>query len=518
MSVSARPPRVRFCPAPSGWLHVGSARTALYNWLYARRHGGAFVFRVEDTDAERATEASMHSMMDALRFLGLEWDEGPDRGGPYGPYRQSERQQLYAAATQQLLESGAAYEAFETPEELQAQREAAQAAGRPPGYAGGHRHLADAQRAVFRAEGRTPVVRLRTPDDGGVEITDAVRGRVRFEWADVADFVIQRADGTATYILANTVDDLAMGITLVARGEDLLPATPRQLLLAESLLGAEGDGRTLLGRALASAGLTGAPDPVRPAYAHLPLLVGDDRKPLSKRHGSVAVDEFRRLGFLPETMINFLALCGWSYDGVRERFTTDELIGYFGFERVGRNPAAFDTDKLRSMNGDRIRDLGPAELADRLVPYLVEAGVLTDPPTDDQRTLLRRLAPLVQERIQTLAEAVALIGFCFTDEVTFDDKAVRKHLKAGAGAVLDAAAAALDKVGEWNAENIMAALDGVAADLELSRGKAFQPVRVAVAGSAVSPPLPETLAVLDRALVIDRIRGAQRLVAPPAQA
>jgi glutamyl-tRNA synthetase len=486
----------------------------LYNWLHARRHHGAFVFRVEDTDAERATEASMRGMVEALRFLGLQWDEGPDIGGPYGPYRQSERQALYAAATQRLLESGAAYEAFETPEELQAQRAAAQQAGRPPGYEGAHRDLTAEQRAAFRAEGRRPVMRMRTPEDCGVEITDLVRGRVRFEWADISDFVIQRADGTATYLLANTVDDLAMGITLVARGEDLLPATPRQLLLADALVATGSAGRTLLADALESAQLVGAPTVVRPSYAHLPLLVGDDRKPLSKRHGSVAIDEFRRQGYLPETLVNFLALCGWGYDGVTERFTVDELIERFSFDRVGKNPAAFDTDKLRSMNGDRIRDLPSDELAQRLVPCLVEAGVLPDPPAPAQRTLLAALAPLVQERIQTLADAVPLIAFCFADEVTFDEKAVRKHLKGRAGAVLDAAAAALDKVGEWNPESILHALDGVAGDLELGRGKTFQPVRVAVAGTAVSPPLPETLAVLDRTLVIDRIRNARAMVGP----
>lgn len=516
MSVAARPPRVRFCPAPSGWLHVGSARTALYNWLYARQHDGAFVFRIEDTDADRVTDESMHSMMDALRFLGLTWDEGPDVGGPYGPYRQSERHDLYAAAAQLLLESGAAYEAFETPEELAAQRAEAPAAGRPPGYAGGHRDLTDEQRAAFRAEGRPPALRLRTPDDGGVEVTDAVRGRVRFEWADIYDFVISRADGTATYLLANTIDDLAMGITLIARGEDLLSATPRQMLLIEALQAPDPDGRSLLARALASAGLDGVPDPLRPTYAHLPLLVGDDRKPLSKRHGSVAVDEFRRQGFLPETLRNFLALCGWSYDGVTERFTTDELVARFSFDRVGRNPSAFDVDKLRSMNGDRIRDLPPDDLADRLVPHLVDAGVVADPPTPEQRSLLADLVPLVRERMQTLAEAVPLISFCFADTVTYDEIAVRKHLKGRAGEVLDAAAAALDKVAPWTPETIMSALDGVSAELGLGRGKTFQPVRVAVSGTAVSPPLPETLALLDQSVVLARIRDARGRVAPPA--
>jgi glutamyl-tRNA synthetase len=308
-----------------------------------------------------------------------------------------------------------------------------------------------------------------------------------------------------------------MGITLIARGEDLLSATPRQLLLFEALLSPDGAGRSVLAAALASAGLPSVAEPAQPTYAHLPLLVGDDRKPLSKRHGSVAVDEFQRQGYLPETLVNYLALCGWSYDGVTERFTVEQLIERFSFDRVGRNPSAFDVDKLRSMNGDRIRELSHDDLADRLVPHLVAAGVITDPPAPAQRRLLSRLAPLVQERIQTLAEAVPLIAFCFADRVTFDDKAVRKHLKGRAGEVLDSAAAGLDKVGEWNADTIMSALDGVAADLGLGRGKTFQPVRVAVAGSAISPPLPETLALLDRQVVIERVRDARGLVAPPAE-
>jgi glutamyl-tRNA synthetase len=518
MSTPTMPPRVRFCPAPSGWLHVGGARTALYNWLHARRHRGAFVFRVEDTDAQRATDASLRGMVEAMRFLGLTWDEGPEVGGPYGPYRQSERQALYGRVADLLLASGAAYEAFETPEELAAQREMAQREGRPPGYDGGHRDLNDEQRDAFRAEGRAPALRLRTPDGGTVEVADLVRGAVTFEWADIADFVIQRADGTATYLLANTVDDLAMGITLIARGEDLLSATPRQLLLIDRLLAAGDDGPTLLAGALAAVGIAGAPEPDVPAYAHLPLLVGDDRRPLSKRHGSVAVDEFRRQGVLPETLVNFLALCGWSYDGVTERFTTEELIARFSFDRVGRNPAAFDTDKLRSMNGDRIRDLPVEDLADRIVPFLQADGVLSGEPTDEERALLVALTPLIQERIQMLAEAVPLIGFCFVDEVTYDDAAVRRHLKDRAGEVLAAAASALAGVPTWTTEAIMGALDGVAQDLGLGRRKTFQPVRVAVTGAAVSPPLPETLAVMDRDVVVGRVRAARSLVAAPSGA
>jgi glutamyl-tRNA synthetase len=502
-------PRVRFAPAPSGWLHVGGARTALYNWLHARGGGGAFVLRIEDTDADRVSEESFQAVLDALRFLGLDWDEGPDRGGPYGPYRQSERMPLYAAVAAALLERGHAYDAYETADELDAQRREAQAAGLPPGYAGGHRDLSDEQRAAFRAEGREPVLRLRTPDEGEITFSDLVRGDVTVAWKEVADFVIQRADGSPTYFLANTVDDLAMGISLVARGEDLLSATPRQLLLSRYLLE---DG--LLDKALAGYGYPARPADAAPAqFAHLPLLVGEDRKPLSKRHGSVAVDEFRRQGYLPEALVNFLALLGWSYDGLREKFTVDELVELFSFDRVGRNPAYFGTDKLRAMNGDRIKELGADELAERIQPFLVDEGVVADPLTPDEQQLLLGFTPLLAERIQTLVEAVPLIAWAFRDVVVYDDAAVAKHLKGRAGAVLDAAVGLLEGLDEWSGEAILAAFDDLGQDLELGRGKIMQPIRVAVTGAAVSPPLPETLALLDRALVLDRIRAARERVA-----
>jgi glutamyl-tRNA synthetase len=501
-------PRVRFCPAPSGWLHVGGARTALYNWMHARHGNGAFVFRIEDTDAQRATDESMAGMIAAMRWLGLDWDEGPEVSGPHGPYRQSERGPLYSAAAAALLRSGGVYPAFETPEELAAEREAAVKAGRPPGYAGGHRDLTDEQREAYLAEGRKPVLRVRTPDEGTVAFTDAVRGEVQFAWADIPDFVVERADGTHTYYLANAVDDLAMGINLIARGEDLLSATPRQLLLYDLLVH---DG--LIDQVLADNQYPGRPeDAVLPTFAHLPLLVGEDRKPLSKRHGSVAIDEFRRQGFLPEVLINFLALCGWSYDATTERMTVDELIERFSFDRVGKNPSFFDTAKLRSMNGDRIKELDDADLASRLQPYFHEAGVITDPAPPERLELLAGLTPLLRERIQTLAEAVPLVAPYFRADVEWDDKAVAKHLKGRAGEVLDAAVGVLEGV-SWDGDAIEAALTDLAEQLGLGLGKVMQPIRVAVAGTGVSTPLPQTLALLERGLVLDRVRDARPKVA-----
>lgn len=502
-------PRVRFCPAPSGWLHVGGARTALYNWLYARQNGGTFILRMEDTDADRATRSSADQMMEGLRFLGLDWDEGPGKTGAHGPYFQSERTDLYKGVANALLQAGRVYPAFETEDELKQQREQAMKEGRPPGYSGAHRDLTQEQIDAYVAEGRTPVLRVRTPDSGVIGFHDAVRGQVEFDWKDIPDFVVQRADGSTVYFLANAADDIAMGVNFIARGEDLLSATPRQLLLYQLLTH---DG--LIDTVLADLGYPARPADamVPPRFAHLPLLVGEDRKPLSKRHGSVAIDEFRRQGFLPEVLLNFLALCGWSFDGVQERFTPEELVEKFSFDRVSKNPAFFDVDKLRSMNGDRIKELTDAELAERLLPYLNEAGALALPPTADEQRLLSGLAPLLRERIQTLAEAAPLVASCFAGEVAYDEQSVAKHLKGRAGEVLDAAAEALEALGEWTAESITAALDGVSDRLELGRGKTYQPVRVAVAGSAVSPPLPETLALLDRQVVLARVRAARPLV------
>ena len=506
-SASGTTPRVRFCPAPSGWLHVGGARTALYNWLWARHTGGDFIFRIEDTDAERATDESMQGMIQAMRFLGLDWDEGPVVGGPHGPYRQSERGDLYSAVAAKLLKAGVLYDAYETPEELAAMREALSRRNQPPGYDGGHRNLSDAAREAYLAEGRKAVLRVRTPDDGGVSFRDAVRGDVEFAWKDIPDFVVERADGTHTYPLANAVDDLAMGINLIARGEDLLAVTPRQLLLYNLLLADD-----VLDDALAENGYPARPpNAIPPTFAHLPLLVGEDRKPLSKRHGSVAVDEFRRQGFLPEVLVNFLALCGWSPGGSTEKMTVDELVEHFTFDRVNANPAAFDTAKLRSFNGDRIKELSDRELAERLLPYLDEAGLVGMPPTPEEQRLILGFTPLLRERMQTLAEAESLIGWAFRDEVTYDEKAVAKHLKGAAGEVLDEVAAVLADVA-WSAEALEAAMRQISEAHGVGLGKVMQPVRVAVTGSSVSPPLPETLALLEREAVVERVRVGRGLV------
>ena len=508
-------PRLRFCPAPSGWLHVGSVRAALYNVLHARRHGGTFVFRIEDTDATRATDESMRSMMEAMRWIGLEWDEGPEDDGSsrgaYGPYRQSERKELYAEVAARLEASGATYRDYRTSEELDAWREQQRGGsgeGPPVVKASTFEH-AEAELQRFADEGRTASLRLRTPESGSITVTDLVRGEVTWEWAQISDPVIQRSDGSATYPLANSVDDVAQGISIICRGEDLLSVTPRQVILHERLLA---DG--LLDEALAAVGLPAreASWEAPSAFAHLPMVVGMDRKKLSKRHGSVSIQEFRHQGFLPETLRNYLALLGWAPKDGRERLDDAELIAEFDLAAVGRSPAAFDVDKLTAFNGERIRELPQEELTERLLPFLdgTESGeaLIDRPATEAQRAVVAGLVPLVQERMQRLDEVQRYAPAFLNDEVELDEDSVAKvFTKDGAPEAIEAAIEVLGEV-EWTVEAIEAALRALPERLGIGFGKVAQPVRVAATGSSVSPPLFESLELLGREVSLARLRAA----------
>jgi len=516
------PLRVRFCPAPSGWLHVGSVRAALYNHLVARRSGGAFVFRIEDTDAERATEESTRSMTEALAWMGLDWDEGPELAddgtivdrGAHGPYLQSRRAALYAAVARRLVDAGALYPDHRTPAELEEWR-AAQRAGQGDGPPVVKRSVfahTEEELARFAEEGRVPSWRLPTPEHGELTVIDLVRGPVTFDWEHVSDPVVVRSDGSATYQLANTVDDVAQGIGLVCRGEDLLSVTPRQVLLAD-LLVADG----LIDAALAEVGLAAreADWDVPRAFAHLPMVVGMDRKKLSKRHGSVAIQEFRRQGFLPEALRNHLALLGWSHPSGEERLDDDVLIGAFALETVGRSAAAFDVDKLTAFNGERIRAMDPDELAERLLPHLDgtegEAALVDRPPTDAQRAVVRGLVPLVQERMQRLDEVEEYAAPFLIDDVAYDDAAVEKVLRNDLGRRVLAAVPGVLADAAWDEVALEAALRALATELEVGFGKLAQPVRVAVTGTTVSPPLFGTLELLGRDRVLGRLATAATL-------
>ncbi len=466
--------RARFAPAPSGSIHVGNARSALFSWAFARHHGGTFVLRVEDTDTSRVSEEAFHGVMDSLRWLGLDWDEGPDVGGPHGPYRQSQRRDIYDEKVRQLLEQGDAYPCYCTPEELEERRRAAQAAGQSPGYDGRCRSLTPEERASREAEGLPKVIRFAMPDRDWV-VHDLVKGDVHFAAGALKDFVLVRSDGSPVFLLAVAVDDLLMGMTHVIRGEDLLASAPRNAAVIEALGG------------------------TAPEYGHLPLLVGADRQPLSKRHGSTSVEAFREQGFLPEALVNYLALLGWSKDAETTFFTRDELVEAFDISRVSSNPAAFDTQKLEWMNNHYIQQLDPDELAARCLHFLSTAGLSPD------LELLRRAMPLVRERMKRLTEVVDLLTFLFTDDVEPNEKARAIIQKAPPG-YLGKVAAALEAVDPWRAPAIEAALEALAEQEGLSKKNAFQPVRAAVTGSNVSPPLPESMELLGRDRSLSRVR------------
>ena len=489
--VSGRPVRVRFCPSPTGNPHVGMARTALFNWAFARHHGGTFVFRIEDTDSARDSEESYQQLVDSLTWLGLDWDEGPDVGGPYTPYRQSERMERYAQVAQSLIDAGHAYRCYCTSEELEQRRDADRAAGRPPGYDGHCRDLSSDQVSAYEGESRTFVVRFRMPDDVAFTWNDLVRGEVTFPAGEVRDYVMVRANGEPLYTLVNPVDDALMKITHVLRGEDLLSSTPRQLALWAALFE------------------VGLAEGEMPEFGHLPYVMGQGNKKLSKRDVESNLLMYRTEGYLPEGMTNYLALLGWSLADDRDRFGLDEMAAAFDIGRVNASPARFDLQKCTALNADWIRTLDGADFADRLVSYLVEQrrAVLTD----GQAGLARSAAPLVQERCETLGQAADMLRFLLVPEADFviDPDDAEKVLTDEGLQVVGAAAAALEPLESWDVGSIEQALREALVDgMGLKPRVAFGPVRVAVSGRRVSPPLFESLELLGRDRALSRLSAA----------
>ncbi|MGI8529194.1 MAG: glutamate--tRNA ligase [Geodermatophilaceae bacterium] len=480
--------RVRFCPSPTGNPHVGLVRAALFNWAFARHHGGAFVFRIEDTDAARDTEESYEQLLDSLRWLGLDWDEGPDIGGPVGPYRQSQRRDIYDDVVRRLLEAGEAYESFSSAEEIEARH---RAAGHDPklGYDNADRELTAAQAEAFRARGRGAVVRLRMPAEE-VSWTDLVRGPVSFAAGSVPDFVLARANGDPLYPLVNPLDDALMGITHVLRGEDLLPSTPRQIALYAALRRIGIDAST-------------------PLFGHLPLVRGEGNRKLSKRAPEASLQLYRERGFLPEGLLNYLALLGWAIADDRDVFSMSEMAAAFDIDRVSSNPARFDLQKAEAINGSHIRLLSVEEFAARVTPYLQSAGLVATPPSDTEAALIDGAAPLVAERVTVLSEAVDMMRFLFTTDLVVDSDAAAKFLGTEAGPVLRAAVDALERLSTWDSASIEAALKAALVDgLGLKPRQAFAPIRVAVSGRTVSPPLYESMDLLGRERSLDRLCAA----------
>lgn len=479
--------RVRFCPSPTGNPHVGMVRTALFNWAFARHVGGTFVFRIEDTDAARDSQESYQALLDSMRWLGLDWDEGPEIGGPYGPYRQSERGDLYAGVIRQLEEAGYTYPCFCTTEELEARREIAMQEKRTPGYDGHCRELTSEQRGQMRAEGRDSVIRFRMP---GSDFTwnDLIRGEVTFKAEHVPDFVLVRANGEPLYTLVNPVDDAFMRITHVLRGEDLLSSTPRQLALFQALKD------------------IGVAQNI-PEYGHLPYVMGEGNKKLSKRDPESSLSMYRDSGYLPEALLNYLALLGWSMGNDVEFFSPSQMAEAFTLERVNPNPARFDLKKCTAINGDWIRFISPEKLGVMLVPFLARASVISETPSPDQIARLNQVIPLIQERLDTLSAAPELVAFLFTDAIQIDPVLWTD----GAGDVLTESIKVLELLQEWNAEVIQGALrEALVQGLGIKPKMAFGPVRTAITGHRISPPLFESMEILGQETCLERLRSASR--------
>lgn len=489
--------RVRYAPSPTGEPHVGNIRTALFNWLFARHHGGAFIVRIEDTDRERLVPGALEAILEGLQWLGLDWDEGPTPDGqgsfgPYAPYFQSQRLPLYHQAAQTLLERGWAYECFCTPQELEAMRQEQQRLHQPPGYWGKCRTLSPQEKEALRAQGRKSVIRFRVPREPGKEVAvhDLIRGEVRWKTALLDDFVCLKSDGFPTYHLAVVVDDHTMRITHVLRAEEWLPSTPRHLLLYRAL-GWE-----------------------PPHFAHLPMILGPDRSKLSKRHGATSIREYKRMGYLPEAMVNFLALLGWSLDDTTEIISREDLIRHFSLDRVTKAGAIFNMEKLTWMNGVYIRRLAPPELALRLLPFLerpaTQGGLPDSVPRPLDRDYLLRIVPLVQERLFTLAEGPSLTDFFFLEDVNYDPALlVPKGMDTFTTLrTLEAVLDALRPLASWDASALEGILRPLCDTLGLKTGQVFGAIRVATTGRTAAPPLFQTLEVLGRERSLHRLEEA----------
>ena len=480
-----KPIRVRYAPSPTGYPHVGNIRTALFNWLFARHHGGSFIVRIEDTDTSRRVEGAVEAILSSLRWLGMDWDEGPEVGGDYGPYFQSQRLKTYHTYAEQLVKQGDAYYCYCSPERLQEMRAEQAKRKQPPGYDRLCRNLSEEEIAQKEAEGIIAVVRFKFPLEGQTSVTDLIRGEVSFDNATIDDFVLLKSDGYPTYHLASIVDDYLMQISHILRAEEWLSSTPRHLKLYQAL-GFE-----------------------PPQFAHLPMLLGSDRSKLSKRHGAVSITEYHERGYLPEAMLNFLALLGWALDDKTELFSRQELIKNFSLDRVSKTAAIFNREKLEWMNGVYIRRLNLDDLSQQALPFLEN-----DLPPEAKRPLspdyVKRIMPLVQERVKTLAEIPELTRFFFVDELDYEPCLLiaRKMEIETTSRALKTSLERLEQLTAFDEDSLESLLRPLAEELELKTGQLFGTLRVAITGQTVAPPLFQTMSVLGNERCLKRISQA----------
>lgn len=478
--------RVRYAPSPTGMLHVGGVRTALFNWLFARKNGGTFVLRIEDTDLARSTQESVDQLESALRWIGLDWDEGPGIGGPHPPYRQTDRFDLYREAAKKLLDAGAAYYDFATSEELAQMREKARAEKRQPIYTGGEYREMDPSEARKKIEAGEPfTVRFKTPREGQTVVEDMIRGPVTFENSNLEDFVLMKSTDTPTYNFAAAVDDAEMEISHVIRGDDHLSNTPRQILIHNALS-----------------------NPL-PGFAHVPMVLGPDKKKLSKRHGSAHVEEFAEQGYLPDALFNYLALLGAGYAADEEIFSRDELASRFRVDRVSGNPAVFDENKLRAINAVYLRRYSPQELADIAAPMLVESGAVTAEELEADRPRLESIMDLLKERIALTTDIPDAVGYFYGGTLDYDEAEFEKLFgKDFVRENFPELAERLKALPEWTEESIEEAVRGLAAEKDKGARHLIHPLRFATTGRTVSAGLFETMLLLGRERSLMRIEDA----------
>lgn len=480
--------RVRFAPSPTGSLHIGGARTALFNLLYARHNNGTFVLRIEDTDTERSTEESTSQIIRSLKWLGLDWDEGPEKGGDFGPYFQSERLELYKKEVERLLAEGKAYRCYCTPEELAQRREAALKAGKPPKYDGSCRNLTPEQIEKFEAEGRKYTIRLKMPEEGHTEVDDLIRGRVVFENSVLDDFIIVKSNGIPTYNFACVIDDNAMKITHVIRAEEHLSNTPKQIQ-AYIALGYD-----------------------IPKFAHVPMILAPDRSKLSKRHGATSVEEFRDQGYLAKSIINYLTLLGWSPEGTEEIFDMDRAIKEFTLERVNKTAAIYDVKKLTWINGHYMRELDAGFVTEQTIPFMINKGIITQ-QEEEKFDYIKQIIEVSRDRAKTLDELADSIAFFFKDVTEYQEKGVRKHFtKENAVKLLTLGADALENLDEFTHEKTEATFRNITEEMGLKAAEIIHPTRLAITGRTIGPGLFDIIVLLGREKTVKRMRKAAKWI------
>ena len=480
MGIKNKKLRVRFAPSPTGYLHIGGARTALFNWLYARHYNGSFILRIEDTDRMRSTPEAVKAILDGMKWLGLDWDEGPEKGGEYGPYFQTERLDLYREFVDKLLEIGAAYYCYCSAEELADRRKKQFADGKPAIYDRKCLNLSEAEKKQLEKEGKKPVIRLKMPDRK-IVVHDLIKGRMEFDSKLLSDFVIEKSDGIPTYNFAVVIDDILMDISMVMRGDDHISNTPKQIVIYQAL------------------------DIAIPEFAHIPMIMGPDNTRLSKRHGATSVMEYQRMGFLPEAVLNYIAHLGWSSGTNQEIFSIKELIENFTLDKISNHSAIFDMEKLNWFNNEYLKRLSDEKYVEMLIPFLKDAGYIELPLSEEKERWLRKVASLMKSRVRNFKQFLEYGDYFFIEDFTVEDNAVKILEQNGVRDILEHLVKRLKEIKDWKEENIESEVREMANQLSLKGKQIIHPTRVSLSGKTIGPGLFSLMEALGKEINIKRL-------------